>query len=240
MKRFNSNGFTFKHFFVAHDKSPMKVTTDSILLAAWAPLDDARNILDLGTGCGVIALILAQRTHDQVNIDGIDIDHQAILQAIDNVKRSPFTCLSMKVKDVVDYSKQNQRQYDLIVCNPPYYQIGVKCRTNQRQTARYTEKLTHQALLFCADRLLLPAGRLCLILPYMVAEQLQALAQQSGWYVGNQLTVSTIIGKPAKFWLMELSKQCIKSQIVAISIRDQMNKYTPSYTALVKDYYFSL
>lgn len=84
------NGFTFKQFFVAHDRCAMKVGTDGILLGAWAPVADVKRILDIGTGSGLLALMLAQRTDDNVPIDAVELDAGAAMQAQENVAHSPW------------------------------------------------------------------------------------------------------------------------------------------------------
>lgn len=158
MTQLRTDGFTFKRFFIAHDKSPMKVTTDSALLGIWAPVDfHPKSILDIGCGCGIIALMLAQRLEGENSIiDAIDIDENAVKQCQENANGSPFNNVIAQCINIHQYRDNEQAYYDLIVCNPPYFQSAINCRDKQRQKARYTEDLTHQQLVNIVKRLLKP------------------------------------------------------------------------------------
>jgi tRNA1Val (adenine37-N6)-methyltransferase len=141
----NKNGFTFKQFFVAHDRCAMKVGTDAILLGAWAPVAGVKRILDIGSGSGLIALMLAQRTPSPVNIDAVELEPQAALQAQENVQQSPWPeRIQIHQQDIADWAEQCDKRYSLIVSNPPYFAPGVACSTAARDSARATASLDHQ------------------------------------------------------------------------------------------------
>lgn len=145
------NGFTFKQFFVAHDRCAMKVGTDGILLGAWAPVADVKRILDIGTGSGLLALMLAQRTDDNVPIDAVELDDGAAMQAQENVAHSPWPHrITVHTDDIQHWAPRQTVRFDLILSNPPYYEPGVECATPQREQARYTATLDHQTLLAIA------------------------------------------------------------------------------------------
>ena len=137
--------FKFKQFTIWHDKCAMKVGTDGALLGAWAAPKEARNILDIGTGTGLVALMLAQRC--QAFIDAIDIDADACLQAEENVARSPFAdrirvhCCALN-----DFHPSAPSHYDLIVSNPPYFHQALKCPDPKRNRARHTDTLSLEEL----------------------------------------------------------------------------------------------
>ena len=142
------DGFTFKQFFVAHDRCAMKVGTDGILLGAWAPVAGVKRILDIGTGSGLVALMLAQRTEEHVTIDAVELDAQAAEQASENVAESPWASrMRVECADILAWAPEQTARYDLIVSNPPYYEPGVECGSPEREQARYTSSLDHKALL---------------------------------------------------------------------------------------------
>ncbi|KAG6336012.1 hypothetical protein ID866_3077 [Astraeus odoratus] len=160
------DGFTFKQFFVAHDRCAMKVGTDGILLGAWAPVAGVKRILDIGTGSGLVALMLAQRTEEHVTIDAVELDAQAAGQAGENVAESPWADrITVKCADVLAWAPEQTARYDLIVSNPPYYEPGVECGTPEREQARYTGSLDHKALLVNAAELISEEGFFCVVLP---------------------------------------------------------------------------
>ena len=115
------NGFTFKQFFVAHDRCAMKVGTDGILLGAWAPVAGVKRILDIGTGSGLLALMLAQRTDESVTVDAVELDSDAAAQAQENVTQSPWADrVTVQAEDVQHWAARQTVKYDLIISNPPY------------------------------------------------------------------------------------------------------------------------
>lgn len=153
------DGFTFKQFFVAHDRCAMKVGTDGILLGAWAPVAGVKRILDIGTGSGLQALMLAQRTEEHVTIDAVELDPQASRQASENAADSPWAeRIRVECADVLTWAPEQTARYDLIVSNPPYFTPGVECGTPEREQARYTGSLDHKALLTSAAELILEEG----------------------------------------------------------------------------------
>ncbi len=106
----SNDGFTFKQFFVAHDRCAMKVGTDGILLGAWAPVAGVKRILDIGTGSGLVALMLAQRTEEHVTIDAVELDAQAAEQAQENVAESPWAHrIAVHAQDIVSWSEQAEQ-----------------------------------------------------------------------------------------------------------------------------------
>ncbi len=116
------NGFTFKQFFVAHDRCAMKVGTDGILLGAWAPIAQVKHVLDIGSGSGLLALMLAQRTDDRVMLDAVELDEEAAAQARENVATSPWGADPGASGDIQRWQPAQTRRYELIVSNPPFLQ----------------------------------------------------------------------------------------------------------------------
>ena len=150
--------FQFKQFTIRHDKCAMKVGTDGVLLGAWAGTESCNRILDIGTGTGLIALMLAQRS--KAAIDAIDIEADACLQAQENAESSLFAGrINVFHSDLVDFAQASTHLYGLIVSNPPYFVDSLKCPNLQRNTARHTDTLTLEDLLQYSRKLLAPQGR---------------------------------------------------------------------------------
>ncbi len=153
-----NSGFTFKQFHVAHDRCAMKVGTDGILLGAWAPVTNARRILDIGSGSGLIALMLAQRSPADCRIDAVELDSNAARQARENAAASPWHERVTVIESAIQ--TYQAAPYDLIVSNPPYFVAGQSFRDPARALARHTGGLDSRDLLAACDRLLAPAARL--------------------------------------------------------------------------------
>ncbi|KFX03303.1 SAM-dependent methlyltransferase [Pectobacterium betavasculorum] len=232
------DGFTFKQFFVAHDRCAMKVGTDGILLGAWTPVSSATRVLDIGSGSGLLALMLAQRSEPHVRIDAVELDSAASQQARENVAVSPWAeRIAVYTEDIVDFTATRFSEYSLIISNPPYFSPGIACGSAQREQARYTTLLTHEVLLGCAHQLLMPEGIFCVVLPVQVAEHFIPLAQQHNWHVQQQLLVSEQEDRPAHRVLLALSreeKECVSSWL---AIRDAERRYSTDFQQLTKDFY---
>jgi len=240
MTQLCQNGFTFKRFFIAHDKSPMKVTTDSCLLGAWAPIKKGtKTVLDIGCGCGIIGLMLAQRLEQhQSQIDAIDIDANAIAQCQDNIIQSPFTNINARHIDIKQYRLNSPLYYDLIVSNPPYFESAVECRDPQRQQARYTENLSHLQLVTTAKRLLKPDGCFCVVLPYHLSDIFIKLCERYNWHLAQQMNIKYTDRKPSSLSLLCFSLQAVEQCIQqCLTMRDDDNRYTHDFRQLLKDFY---
>lgn len=129
------NGFTFKRFFVAHDRCAMKVGTDGILLGAWAPIAGVKHVLDIGAGSGLLALMLAQRTGDDVFVDAVELDAEAAAQAQENALASPWASrIEVWQADIHQWQPSQTRRYELIISNPPF--LPKACHARPRSESR--------------------------------------------------------------------------------------------------------
>jgi Predicted O-methyltransferase len=232
------NGFTFKKFFVAHDRCAMKVGTDGILLGAWAPIARVNRILDIGTGSGLLALMLAQRTDELVHIDAVELDESAAEQARANVAESPWPMkIAVHTADIQSWVASVDRRYDLIVSNPPYYEQGVECATPQREQARYTTTLDHQTLLTCAANAITEEGFFCVVLPENVGQAFTQLALSMGWYLRLRTDIAEYETRLPHRVLLAFSPQndeCFSDRLV---IRGPEQQYSEAYTALTRAFY---
>lgn len=235
---FRPNGFTFKQFFVAHDCCGMKVGTDSILLGAWTALwGDEEHILDIGTGSGLLALMMAQRSNAMV--DAVEIDVAAAQQAQTNFMASPWGArLSLHALDIAQFARQPpQYLFDLIITNPPYHLPGLDCRDEQRHSARYTHFLSHEDVLRYSYDLATPTGRLALVLPLACQNMFLGQAKKHGWSLMQQLTIQEREGLPSRLSAMLLCKSPCQSQRGRLIIRQQEGCYSADFRQLTQDFY---
>ncbi|MBR0296054.1 MAG: methyltransferase [Paludibacteraceae bacterium] len=231
----SSDCFRFKQFEVCHAGCAMKVGTDGVLLGAWASCQ--QRILDVGTGSGLIALMLAQR-FEAAQIDAVDIDGDAVRQATDNFAHSKWSnrlhCRQIAVQDL---AKEDVR-YDAIVSNPPYFVDSLKNPNLQRQTARHTDTLSYEELLASCEHLLTADGVLSLILPAESEQVVLETAKSVGLYPTRLVHVYSKPGKPVKRILLELQKRndqpCEESHFY---IESATSPRSDEYTALTKDFY---
>ncbi|AHG19093.1 tRNA (adenine-N6)-methyltransferase [Chania multitudinisentens RB-25] len=233
-------GFTFKQFFVAHDRCAMKVGTDGVLLGAWALLGQARRLLDIGCGSGLIALMLAQRAAAEAIIDAVELDSEAAAQARENVLESPWPQkIQVYTQDIHYFARHHTHCYDLIVSNPPYFEPAVACRDRARTNARYTETLTHDALLDCAERLIAEGGHFCLILPYAIGEAFEVNAHQRGWYSARRLNISDQAETLRHRMLLALTRNPVEKEETELAIKLADGSYTADFRQLITDFYLN-
>lgn len=230
--------FDFKQFSVHHDRTIMKVGTDGVLLGAWADVSNATRILDVGTGSGVIALMLAQRSNSEVQIDAIDISQDACEQARENIFQSPWPKkISVTHMSIQEYDSE---PYDLIISNPPFFSNSYKPPSSGRIVARHTETLTHTELLTHSKRLLQPTGRLNLVLPETEANHLKTLAENSNWFCTRKCVFRSRISKPPERVLMELKLEAAPINMQELTLYEIDQEWSEGYRALTKDFYLKL
>ena len=215
----------------------MKVGTDGTLLGAWAALErpDGR-ILDIGTGTGLMALMMAQR-YPEARVTAIDIDRAAVEQASENVKESPFAArIAVCQADVNTF--ESLEPYDAIVCNPPYFNKALTCPDDQRTQARHTLTLTYRQLMAAAWRLLSDEGQFSVIIPNDYFQQMESEAHLAGFFLTRVFGVRTVERKPIKRYLIELrkhpQKEFVKKEVI---IEDAPNVRSEWYRELTKDFY---
>lgn len=230
--------FKFKKFTVCHDCCAMKVGTDGVLLGAWTDVSHSGRILDIGTGTGLIALMLAQRC-PAATITAIDIDRDAILQAMGNVKSSPWNQQITPIQvDVCSYT--SDALFDTIVSNPPYFIDSLKCPDGQRNLARHTDTLDATRLLAKVKELLTLEGRFSIVLPADQSETFVQIAEREGLYLSRHTAVVTRPGLSPKRSLMEFCKIKGGFQSDELVIELERHVYSQEYIALTKDFYLKM
>ena len=240
--------FQFKQFTIHQDRTAMKVGTDGVLLGAWAPIaPQATRLLDIGTGTGLIALMLAQRIEQrQPHIDAIDIDQSSVEQATKNIQRSPFAKhIATHHTSLQDYAPHEK--YDAIVCNPPYFVASLKCPDAARTQARHTDSLSFDDLLEHSARLLQPGGSLSVVLPVNEGNQLIHLAPQYGFSLTHLTEVHPTPTAPPKRLLLQFvmqNSQLNHSSLLishsSLTIEIARHQYTPEYIALTREFYLKM
>ena len=236
----SNNFFRFKQFTVFQEHCAMKVGTDGVLLGAWANVTDCKHILDIGTGTGLIALMLAQRNTNAL-IDAIDIDEGCVLQAQQNVKRSPFAHqIDIKRKSFQKYATKTDLRYGLIVSNPPYFQNALKSPCSSRTHARHTDSLSFFEIISQGSSLLSEKGRIALILPHEFKQQLLEHASTVNLFAARITNVCPLPHKPPKRLLIELGRNqtgCVEDNL---TIELSRHHYTDEFIALTKEFYLYL
>lgn len=236
--------FRFKKFDCNHSKSSMKIGVDAVLLGAWTDIADCRKALDVGTGCGVIALMLAQRIDDEIrqetvdrekndeparilsvksdfSVTAIDIDSPSVKEANENFANSPWsdslTALETDFRDLGD------EKYDLIVSNPPYFDDGVADPQGARMLARHQGDLSPSQLLRVCKGNLSPTSRIALVLPYSQADTLESFANEIGYQLLRRTDVKGHANAPVKRSLMEfaVTKEAEHTEGNKISVADK-------------------
>ncbi len=218
----------------------MKVGTDGVLLGAWVQTSTAKRILDIGTGTGLIALMLAQKT-DAI-IDAIDIDENAFVQAEENFKASPWPERLKAVHiSLQEFTTHTPNRYDLIISNPPYFIGAHPAPSEARNVARHMdESLSIEELAACVKELLMPHGKFCVILPFMEGIKFLEHAESHGLFANFITKVKTKVEKQEKRMMMEFElerKDLVENELV---IQEEDLSFTEQYVELTKDYYLGL
>lgn len=230
--------FRFKKFAVLNDRTAMKVGTDGVLLGAWCPVEGTRRVLDVGTGCGVIALMVAQRNLSAI-IDAIDIDHDAIEEAKLNFENSPWSeRLTAIDRDFNGIDVETH--YDLIVSNPPYFTNGILPTGDARTTARHTGSLSYRQLIEGADRLLTDDGSLAIITPTDAEQDIIEAATFASLPVRQLVRVIPVEGTAPKRTLWLLSRRDIPYNEGTLTIAHYDGTFTSEYIALTGAFYLKM
>lgn len=237
-----SKPFRFKLFSIAQDRCAMKVGTDGVLLGAWADVANAKMILDIGTGTGVIAIMMAQRNANAI-VHGVEVEESAAQQAQENMEASPFSeRLNAFALDIQTYAKITDRKYDLIVSNPPFFTGGTLSATQDKMNVRHTVKLPHSDLLHAVKQLLSPNGKFCVILPLIEGLRFKELAERVGLYCTKIIEVRPRAEKAVERLLLQFENHPhqLHQATLIIQVNEGRHEFTEAYTALVKDFYIIL
>ena len=228
--------FQFKQFCIHHDRCAMKVGTDGVLVGAWSPLEAPKHILDIGTGSGLIALMVAQR-FPEAEVAGIDIDEVAVAQAQENVDASPFSERVHLMVSALQDAPFAETSFDAIVCNPPFFEERLLPPDEDRSNARHTTSLPFATLVGCSAKLLRPRGQFCVILPANSFDAFRQLCFVNGLSLSHRCDVQTSPRRPAKRVLACFSKgevQGVDEQLLTLS---EAGRRSRQYARLTADFY---
>lgn len=229
------NGFQFKQFFIAHDKCAMKVNTDGILLGSIADVENARQILDLGTGTGLIAIMLAQRS--QAKITAVEIEPNAYQQAVENVENSAnHQRIAVLQQDVAQLNLP--QKFDLIVANPPYFENSLAARNQERDLARAITG-SHLEWLKIAEKHLSQNGKISFILPSDMADKLISQSSELNLRCIEQWQICTKTGKAPKRMIATFSRNLTACSHKNLDIYDSSNQYSDEFKQLTKAFYLN-
>ncbi|TCO09643.1 tRNA1(Val) (adenine(37)-N6)-methyltransferase [Natronoflexus pectinivorans] len=231
--------FHFKQFSVKQDKTAMKVGTDGVLLGAWVPVENSCKILDIGTGTGLITLMLAQRNPNAI-ITAIDIDEDAFSQAMENVLDSPWhDRITVIHESLQKFSKNHPVKFDLIVTNPPFFNNSLHAQNKARSTARHTHLLPHEDLLIDGKNLMTANGKLALILPVTEYQLFSRKAENFGFYENQNMTIFPTPKNAAVrimgIWGLQKTSETFKEEIIIEEYG--RHKYSDEYIALTREFY---
>jgi len=229
--------FQFKQFKVDHDRCKTRVSTDAVVLGAWADCKGAERILDVGCGCGVIALMLAQRNAN-ANVTGVEIESEAAGQAKENALYSPFADrVEIEHLDVQTYAENCEDRYDLIVCNPPFFSGGSISGGLSRLEMRSTKKLPHGDLLSAFRTLLTEAGRGVVVLPYIEGLRFSELARSYGLYPVRILQLRQESEQPIERLVIQLERKRMEPIRYDLVMQYEGGEPTRQFKRLTKPFY---
>ena len=233
----SNNYFQFRQFVVHQQRCAMKVGTDGTLLGAWAAAPSGQcRILDIGTGTGLIALMMAQR-YPEAEVTGIDIDEDAVTQAVENVSLSPFSeRISICHLDILNFA--DTIGFDAIVSNPPYFVDSLACPDDQRTIARHAVSLTYEQLMHQVYRLLKDEGRFSVVVPSDCRAKIEAAACLEGFFTTRVCLIKTTPRKQPKRQLIEFQKHPVSELDISEGVIEvSPNVRSEWYQQLTKEFY---
>ncbi len=232
--------FHFKQFSINQDRAAMKIGIDGVVLGAWAQTTQAQTILDIGTGTGLLALMLAQR-QQQAEITAIDIHEEAALQAWENSLNSPWhKRIKVLNSSLQDFTRKQQKQtFDLLICNPPFFNASFKCANQARNTARHTDTLSYEELVSNTVRLMSSHSIFALILPFSSEHSFLEFAQKHHLHLQRCLHLQPTPDSGYHRSLMEFSFSPTANPKTESMVIEKYGRhlYSEQYIKLTKDFY---
>ena len=228
--------FSFKHFTIYQHRSAFKVGTDGVLLGAYADISGVRNILDIGSGTGLISMMLAQRCDAQIT--AIEPDYESFKQTCENISRCDWhNRITVEHSDLQNFNSKHEK-FDLIVTNPPYFSDSLKSPDSRRSAARHNDSLTTVEILEGVLKLLNDDGRLQLIMPYVEGNVFIAEANKYGLYCNNILKIKPLPNAEIRRLILTFSRFQKKPIEKLLTIeRGSRHEFTEEYINLTKDFY---
>jgi tRNA1Val (adenine37-N6)-methyltransferase len=231
-----NNYFSFKEFTIFQEKAAFKVGTDGVLLGAYADITCRKRILDIGTGTGLVSIMLAQRC--DAEIVSLEPDYESFLQSEENVKRCKWAGRIKVINSNLQSYNSVEEKFDLIVTNPPYFSNSMKNPDPRKSSARHTDSLSSEDLLTGVEKLMNDSGIFQLIMPYVEGTIFIAEAQQFGLYCNNILKIRPLPKSEIRRLVMTFSRKRLKLTEKFLTIEHgARHAYTEEYKTLTKDFY---
>lgn len=234
-----NNYFQFKQFTIEQGSAAMKVSTDACIQGAWTPVQpEDRAVLDIGCGTGLLSLMLAQK-QAQIQIDAVELDADAAGQASENVRKSPWSGrIRVFREDIKNF--RPERKYDLVICNPPFFQNSLLGPDELRNQARHNHTLSYQDLFSVIEKHLSTSGRASVLLPATEHAAWETIVQQHGWSVYKKLLVYPSVHKTYNRVVSLIGPQQQEPVVETLQIRDAANHYSEAFIRLLGPYYLKL
>ncbi len=218
----------------------MKVGTDGVLLGAWADISQAEYVLDIGTGTGVIAIMLAQRSAD-ATIHAVEIDEEACGQATENMQKTAWAGqLHAFNISIQEFAKTHSNKYDLIVSNPPFFSGGTFSSSQDKASVRHTVKLPHGDLLLATRSLLRENGKFCVILPHLEGLRFKEMAGTYNLYCSKTTEVRPKPGKQVERLLLQFEREVKPMKKEELIIWKNEEEWTEEYKKLTGEFYIKI
>lgn len=239
--------FRFKQFTIFHDRCAMKVTTDACLFGAWCAAEiqglnrdgpENKNLLEVGTGTGLLSLMMAQKNN--LHIDAVEIDPEAAQQAKENAISSPWKeNIAIVNNDILNM--QAAAKYDFVVSNPPFYENELSSGHPKKNTAHHSSHLTLSQLLPVIKNNVTGEGLFFLLLPFKRIHQIENLLTEHQLYINKKVIVQpSVLHQPFRVMLMGSKRKKTGTVVSHLSIWNEQRQYTDEFAALLKDYYLAL
>lgn len=237
-----NNHFSFKQFTIHQERCAMKVCTDACLFGAWVANragkeDSIKNILDIGTGTGLLGLMLAQK--NTASVDAVELDAGAAAQASENFNTSPWKERLQVFNSGIE-TFDCSKKYDLIISNPPFFEDDLKSVNEQRNAAMHSTTLNLEALLVQIERLLKTGGFAAVLIPYHRSGYFEKLLAEKNFFVHELMHVKQSVKHDFFRSQYYFSREPAKKEITELAIRNGEGEYSVAFTDLLKDYYLKL
>jgi tRNA1Val (adenine37-N6)-methyltransferase len=220
--------FNCQQFSVQQNHAAMKICTDSLLFAAMAEIKEVKQVLDIGTGNGILALMLAQLGAN--NITGVEIHPEAYREAAKNFNNSPWaTYLQVVNESIQDFAQSSKSRYDFIISNPPFFEQHYKTTATAKRLARHSDSLPHAELIAAVVQLLTTDGRFYVLLPTQAVVKFSYLAELAGLYVFKRVDLQAHVHKPAKVAALSFSRQKTTYQYQVFTVYSKPGEYSRAY-----------
>jgi len=231
--------FQFKKFRITQEYSAMKVGTDGVLLGAWANVPETGKILDVGTGTGVIALMMAQRS--EADVYAVEMDDESFKEACCNMEQSPWKERFHPVhRTFQEFCASTNGKFDLVISNPPFFENVSKAADPRRSNARHTDLLSYEELIDGCHRILTDTGRIAVIIPAPQAEQFISLAKRYNLCNLRKTCVKPKVSKPVNRYLLEFSRKQAGPVTDELVIETEaFHSFTQEYKNLTRDFYLN-